>query len=217
MPKSRSDVTDGHILIGGTGRAGTTLLVQYFTALGFDTGFTLEETTSKVNAISRGGLEHALGHLEQGLELPYVVKSAWLGQRLGDYLARGDISVKACIVPMRSLFEAAESRRSVSRRAADAGLNPDRHPGGIINARRNRQNAQERMLATSFYNLMLALASHEIPVHLLRFPDFATGQQSLFRALGPLLVEHGVTEEESQEAFGRVVQVDLIHSFEDPS
>lgn len=31
---------DGHIVITGTSRAGTTALVQRMTALGFDTGYT---------------------------------------------------------------------------------------------------------------------------------------------------------------------------------
>jgi hypothetical protein len=49
----------GRILISGTGRSGTTLLVQYFTALGFDTGFTLEQALSRVDP-SRGGARDPL-------------------------------------------------------------------------------------------------------------------------------------------------------------
>jgi hypothetical protein len=38
-----------HILISGTGRAGTTFLVQLFTALGFDTGFDLNRDNPHPN------------------------------------------------------------------------------------------------------------------------------------------------------------------------
>lgn len=58
--RSRQGPHADHILIGGTGRAGTTLLVQYFTALGFDTGFTLDQAMQRVDSISRAGLEHSL-------------------------------------------------------------------------------------------------------------------------------------------------------------
>lgn len=59
MTRDRRSTDDGHILIGGTGRAGTTLLVRWFTALGFDTGFTPEEVAGRRSAIS--GLPDSTG------------------------------------------------------------------------------------------------------------------------------------------------------------
>ena len=53
MRKAKS----GHIVITGTGRSGTTLLVQFFSALGFDTGYTLEQVKSQVDSRSKSGLE----------------------------------------------------------------------------------------------------------------------------------------------------------------
>ena len=117
----RTSAADGHLLIGGTGRAGTTLLVQWFTVMGFDTGFTVEEALGRVDPISNAGLEHSLSRtLEIGERLPYVAKSPWFGPKIGDYIERGDLRVRAAILPLRSLSEAAESRRQVSRRAAEA-------------------------------------------------------------------------------------------------
>ncbi len=54
-PESRTSTQDGHILITGTGRSGTTLLVEYFTALVFDTAHTVETTRRHVDEISRAG------------------------------------------------------------------------------------------------------------------------------------------------------------------
>lgn len=217
MGASRQSADNGHILIGGTGRAGTTLLVQYFTALGFDTGFTLEQATTRVDPISRGGLEHSLGRtLGRGEPLPYVAKSPWFAKSLGDHLASGELKVRCCIVPMRSLFGAAESRRSVSERAGLAGRDPDKHPGGMIRAKRGPHKGQEEKLAVQFYKLLHTLVEHEVPTYFLSFPDFATGKQSLHAALGPLLREHDVTEGESERALRAVVDTDLINAFDQP-
>jgi len=208
-PRDRRSADQGHLLIGGTGRAGTTLLVRYFTALGFDTGFSAEDVAQRVDPISHGGLEHSLGRtVGRGGQLPYVAKSPYFGEHLGEYLERGELRVRCFILPMRDLFDAAESRRNVSRRAALAGKDPDRHPGGVIKAKQRR--GQEQKLAVQFYTLLHGLVSHDVPVRFLRFPEFATGEQSLFEALEPLLVEHGVTRDESESALAGVVDPKLI-------
>lgn len=46
-----------HIIISGTGRAGTTFLVQYLTAVGLNTGFSIEEAVNNADHISHAGLE----------------------------------------------------------------------------------------------------------------------------------------------------------------
>ena len=68
----RKSAADGHILIGGTGRAGTTLLVQWFTVMGFDTGFSVEEALDRVDPISNAGLEHSLSRTLEIGEPPAV-------------------------------------------------------------------------------------------------------------------------------------------------
>ena len=114
---SRSGPGNGHILITGTGRSGTTLLVQYFTALGFDTGFTPEQIERRIDDVSHAGLETPLS----ADPLPYVAKSPFYTGSLGNALDAGDVEVAACIVPMRDLFAAAESRRRVSAAAGSFG------------------------------------------------------------------------------------------------
>ncbi len=216
MNDIRRDASGGHILIGGTGRAGTTLLVQWFTALGFDTGFELEEALTRTDPISHGGLEHSLARtLEAGTRLPYVAKSPWFGRKLRDYLDRDELKVKAAIVPMRDLTEAAESRRRVSQAAAEAGLDAGRHPGGLLGAKDPTLDArkQERQLARLFFDLVSALVAHDVPIYFLRFPDFARGRQDLYEALRPLLEAHGVTAGEAGDALRTVVRPDLIHEF----
>lgn len=213
-PASRTDTSGGHILISGTGRAGTTMLVQYFTALGFDTGWELEDTLARVDDVSNAGLEHSLNGERR---LPLVAKAPRFAETLGPALEEGRIPVRACIVPMRDLYSAAESRREVSRRAEEAGRDLDRQRGALLPGTSNPK-AQERRLAVQFYKLVHTLVLHDVSTYFLRFPDFARGEQDLHAALEPLLTSYGVDAAESSAALGRVAQPDLIHTFapEDP-
>lgn len=210
----RQSAADGHIIIGGTGRAGTTLLVQYFTALGFDTGFTLERALSRVDDISRSGLEHPYAKVKSaGRRLAYVAKSPNYGQNLHDDLASGDLVVKHCIIPVRELSAAAESRRHVTRQAIAAGKQPgDKQRGGIVGGP-GADKRQERLLAVQFHRLVHTMLTFDVPIHFLKFPEFAKGQQDLFAALGPIMTEHGVSREESDRALEQVLRPDFINEF----
>ena len=123
----RVSMVNSHILIGGTGRAGTTMLVQLFTILGFDTGFTVEQVTKDVNPVSRAGLEFRLN----GDKLPHVIKSPWLSEDIQDALDQDRIRVESAIVPIRDLFSAAESRRRVYYEASRLGKDPWAFPGSL--------------------------------------------------------------------------------------
>ena len=116
-----------HILIGGTGRAGTTLLVQMFTILGFDTGYSEKQVLCDIDGISKAGLERV--SLREP-DLPQVIKSPWLSDHVEDALSRG-FRVGVAIIPVRNLFEAAESRRHVYRQAMSANLDALGHPGSL--------------------------------------------------------------------------------------
>ena len=145
---------DGHVLIGGTGRAGTTVLVQYFTVLGFDTGYTVDEAMARVDPISRGGLEHSLGRGN----LAYVSKSPWFGNHLGERIETGELAVRWMIVPIRELHAAAESRREVSRRAEESGRDPHSQPGGLSFGAKGKPKQQEQRLGVQLYRLVHTLA-----------------------------------------------------------
>jgi hypothetical protein len=216
-PEDRRSAANGHILIGGTGRAGTTLLVQWFTVMGFDTGFTVEEALARIDPISHAGLEHSLSRtLEVGAPLPYVAKSPWFGANLAGYLDSGQLRCKAAIVPLRSLSDAAESRRNVSRLAEDAGLDPNKHPGGVLGGSLGGAGAvrkQEQRLARRFYQLIHTLVTREVDLYFLSFPEFARGLQDPYARLQPLLEVHGVGSEEAAAALKRVVRPELIHDF----
>lgn len=189
------------------------MLVQYFTALGFDTGFDMDTALTRVDPISRGGLEHSLGRtLGRGVGMPYVAKSPYFDDKLGGYLASGELKVSACIIPMRNLQDAAESRRQASERAEAAGLDYGGQSGGMQRGFREVKQ-QRRQLAVRFYELVWVLAEHNVPTYILPFPDFAADANVLFERLETLLSAHDVTQAESASAHAKVVDLSLVHDF----
>ena len=165
------------------------MLVQYFTVLGFDTGYTVEEAMARVDPISRGGLEHSLGRGN----LAYVSKSPWYGNRLGEWLEGDELAVRWMILPLRELHAAAESRREASRRAEEAGRDPHAQPGGLSFGAKGKPKQQEQRLGVQLYRLVHTLAHYGVPTVLLPFPEFARDHDVLLHRLGPLLEEHGVS------------------------
>lgn len=90
-----------HTVITGTGRAGTTFLVELLTLLGLDTGFNPRELAARKSAVAQAGLE--LDVRRSGT--PYVVKSPAFCDHAEQVYARRDIVIDRGFVPMRSLFD----------------------------------------------------------------------------------------------------------------
>ncbi len=103
--------TRNHVIITGTGRSGTTFLIELFTHLGLETGFSAEdiEFESKKFKKSRAGLEHDIRHID----CPYIVKHPKFCHYAEEVLCRDDIIIEHVFIPIRDLYSAAESRRYV--------------------------------------------------------------------------------------------------------
>lgn len=102
MPKS-------HIVIAGTGRAGTTFLIQLFTELGLETGFTQEDYKTKINRVSHGGLEFSLEDADFE-KLPRLIKSPYFYKFADKILNNPAIPIEHILIPLRMLDDAAKSR-----------------------------------------------------------------------------------------------------------
>ena len=192
-----------HLIISGTGRAGTTLLVQLFTQLGLDTGFT--DTTSSVYDNCNGGMESDL----RQPDAPYVVKSPWLCDYLDDVLQNGDTVIDHAIIPVRDLYSAAQSRRDVTEKTdPDEYPTPD-IPGGLWHT--ENPDEQETILAKQFYKLLFVIAKHDIPMTLVHFPRFAYEPAYLYWKIAPLLGDIGYGT--FMTAFGEVGRPELVHNF----
>jgi hypothetical protein len=157
------------VLITGTGRAGTTLLVQVLTDIGLDTGFTPE---SAINPDARAGLEKRL----DDPEAPWIVKSPNVIRRLDGLLASGAVSLEHVIIPIRDLDVAAASRVRNTKYGSNLSAR-----GGLLGTL--HATKQREALALLQYHLMYTLAVHDVPHTLLLFPRFASDWEYTYRKL----------------------------------
>jgi hypothetical protein len=163
------------VVITGTGRAGTTLLVQVLTDLGLDTGFTAD---AKADPQSRGGLEKSI----TDPSAPWIVKSPSLSTELGRLLDEQQVVVEHVIVPIRDLDVAAASRV----RTTSYGTNL-RTTGGLLGT--PRATRQRAALAAAEYELFYTIARFDLPHTLLYFPRFAQDWEYTHRRLSFLAPE----------------------------
>jgi len=191
-----------HILISGTGRAGTTFLVRLLTELGEDTGFLNPEQS--IDPISHAGLEVDL----LTIPLPRVIKSPFACEKLAVALERKLYKVDHCFVPMRNLFSAAESRRRINRIHGNSVSN--QWSGGIWDA--DKPEEQENVLARKLYQLMLTLARYNIQHTLLDFPRFVNDVEYLWKNLSPVFPK--IRKSEFFAAFHNLVRPEWVHQLE---
>jgi hypothetical protein len=166
------------IVIAGTGRAGTTLLVQVLGDLGFDTGI---KPGAHIELEARAGLE---GNIRRP-DAPRVVKAPGLSIELDRLLAAGTVAVEHVIIPVRDLDVAAASRV----RAAGYGRDP-RARGGMI-GRSKRAGAERAALAEWLAQLIVTVTKYDLPHTLLAFPRFAEDADYCFAKLGSLDPQNG--------------------------
>ncbi len=144
-----------HIIISGTGRAGTTFLVQLLTALGLDTGFT--DPVSAVYSHCNAGMERDI----RDPNAPYIIKNPLLCDYLDEVLEGEQYIIDHAMVPMRNLYSAAESRRDVTRRTKIGPVEGE-IPGGLWHTETPQE--QESVLANQLYKLIYTISKRDIPI-----------------------------------------------------
>ncbi|PBB19528.1 hypothetical protein [Mesorhizobium sp. WSM4313] len=184
------------IFISGTGRAGTTYLVQLLTKLGLDTG---TWTDDEYCPNARAGLERHIFDLDA----PRIVKSPFLCEQVDAVLAAG-VAIDHVIIPIRRLEDAAASRILVEQ--ANPGENVK---GGLWET--ETAEGQVDVLRRKLTSLIEALVRHDIPMTLISFPRSATDASYLYRKLSPLIPN--VEEAFFHRVFVEVAKPELIHDF----
>ncbi len=100
----------------GWGRTGTSFLVRYLTELGLDTHISRRGKHAFWDEAANAVFEDlALSTAPEAL--PYVVKSPWLYEYIGELIARKAVRINVVIIPGRDLVDAATSRSLVELRA----------------------------------------------------------------------------------------------------
>ena len=190
----------GHLVIAGTGRAGTSFLVRWLDACGLDVG-----TGLTFFAGANAGLERSL----LGENLPYVVKDPWLWT----YCDQVDPElVDVLVVPMRDLTHAAESR--VRQELASGS-----HHGGYVGYTAGGMvvpasaTDQARTLAVGFHELVWWAVRNEVPLVFFEYPrmvdDVEYASARLASMLGPPYFFHDYPTDQQwynaiEQAHGRV-------------
>jgi len=189
-----------HTIISGTGRAGTTFLVQLLTELGLDTGFPNAHAQIYPNA--NAGMERDI----RDPQAPYIVKSPWLCDYLDEVLQGGEVVVDHAILPMRDLYSAAQSRRNVTSQADPSLVNV---PGGLWHTK--EPGNQETILAMQLYELAHTLAKHDVPLVLLLFPRLITDPNYLYQRIRFVLGD--INYDTFLKAFQVISRPELVHDF----
>lgn len=206
-----------HLLIAGTGRAGTSLLVRYLTELGLSTNLTGRKEDTAWNEDANAGLENLILH---GANSPYVVKSPWLYEFIDQVLARKDLTIDGVIVPIRNLAEVVSSRlilemQNIHRRAnymageEKTWSSWGSAPGGAVFSLNPLDQA--RLIAEGFHFLLEKLVASDIPIYFLSFPRFTKDPEHLYNALKGCLPRN-ITAEQAFEAHRRVVNLDMVRT-----
>lgn len=183
-----------HLLIAGTGRAGTSFLVRYLAKLGLDTQLSRTGADANWDDAANAGLETLL--LPGAADLPYVIKSPWTYQVIHQALAAGSLQFDAVIMPMRDLTEAAASRSIIEIQHLHDELpwmgdleqtweHYGHTPGGIVYSLSPIDQA--RLLAVGFHQLLERLVRADIPIILLSFPRLIENADYLYQKLASLL------------------------------
>jgi len=211
-------VTRKHIVITGTGRSGTTFLVELLTHMGIETGFNGKDLEGLKDRISHGGLELDI----RSEDAPYVVKSPWFCDYAAEVLNRDDIIVEHVFIPIRDLSAAAESRRLVSKEHSTdlpllkrlklkSTMKSRPAAGGLWYTASIRKGKQEEVLMNQIYKLLFALSESRVPVTLLHYPKLVKDSTYLYDKLKPVL--GAISYDEFRKVYQETVRPDLVHSF----
>jgi hypothetical protein len=201
----------GHILISGTGRAGTTLLVRIFTRLGLNTGYSEKDIASVEKLVGHAGLERKLSK-RSAISLPEIFKSPHAVDTLEACLRDKWLKVDTLILPVRNLEDAAQSRINVQMRAKAEGKKPK---GGLWKTK----NAQEQkwVLAEQLYRILDTAVRFQVPIILVSFPRFATDFDCFHSVFGEFLSNrYGLDRLAIKKAYDAEVVEELITLGSDP-
>jgi hypothetical protein len=172
-----------HAVIAGTGRAGTTFLVQFFAACGIETG-DVTELDERANA----GLEIPLN----SPNAPYLAKDPWL-YTYCDSLDLNELAIDVVILPLRDLHDAAASRLIQEKSRVIEGMSDHfafSNEYGVVSGGSVYSLETldlERQLAVGFYKVLHWAVANDLRVILADFPRLVDDRDYLLDSLWPWL------------------------------
>lgn len=185
-------MSSGKIMITGTGRCGTTYLMQLLSVLGLPTGFTRDTIKDNMYGNSNGGLEGDL--IEGG---PEIVKNPQFWRYMPHYAKK--FRVLHVYIPMRDLDSTARSR-------ADRG-----HDAGGFCEGVSTLEEQIAYNARSFYTLVYELTKYEIQFTVMSFPRIVLDAEYCWKSLSWIMQRYFVGKEAFIGAHNQISDPNLIH------
>ncbi len=170
-----------HAIISGTGRAGTTFLVQLLTHLGVDTGYGIQDLATQLDKHSKAGFESDV----RSDSAPYLVKNPYFCDYAEEVFQNDNIIIDHLFIPYRDIREAVLSRIRVSSEADHESKSINQIMGGLWNTK--RPNEQQGILFSQLNKLLVAAAKTQIPVTLMSFPKLVEDPEYCYRKLLPLI------------------------------
>ena len=140
---------------------------------------------------------------------PFIVKSPYLCDNVDNVLKAG-IAIRHIIIPTRSIYEAAESRRFVQRETTGASSGQG-VAGGLWGT--NEDQKQEEVLALKFSRLIEAAVRNEIPMTFLSFPRLVKEPDYTYNKLKFLFPL--TSKSYFRRVFARCQRLDWVHDFSD--
>jgi hypothetical protein len=187
-----------HAIITGTGRAGTSFIVQLLSGLGKDTG---PDFIFPFNETAKAGLEFDI----RKDNAPYIVKNPAICNYIEEVLSNDTIVIDHAFVPVRHLEAAARSRASVQEQF---GVSKP-VPGGLWLT--NDAQKQADAIAAAFHNLVCALTRADIPMTFIAYPRLTRDCGYLYNKLKPLLED--VSCDRFCQVFHKLRRPEWVHSF----
>ncbi len=205
-----------HLMIAGTGRAGTSFLVRFLAGMGLETHLA-KSGDGQWDDVANAGFEDIPVPAASG-DLPYVIKTPLLSEIIDDVLRNPAIAMDAVIIPVRDLVEVAASRTVLELQAIHqrepwmATLNHmvehwGMTPGGTMYSLNPLD--QGRLLAVGFHRLIERLTKADVPMLFLDFPRLAEDPAYLFAKLRPVLPA-GATLEQAMQAHAQIADAAKI-------
>lgn len=191
-------------LVTGTGRCGTSCLMQLLTRLGCNTGF--KDAGHGYYNHHSAGQEIIVAPTASGTDRSAyddirVIKDPRLCWTLRGILDHDLFPVEHVIIPIREVGTASQSRMAKSLTMLGNGDKPD--------VRKPAQQ-QTRFMYESLGHLFETLAMNEIPYTTIQYPRMITDWRYAYRRLRQTPLLDSVTESDFESAHGDVMDVGRI-------
>lgn len=192
-----------HVLITGTGRAGTSFLVQLLTNLGLNTGYATDNFA--LDPIAHAGLEFDA----RNANAPYIVKSPWICDYIEDLLQDVSVRIDHVLIPVRNFEAAAASRAHVQKinTGIEDGSMPV--PGGLWHT--EKASDQVGVLQERFTRLVEQLVRSDVEMTFIWYPRLTQDAAYLRSKLANALPMPD--EKTFEEVFTRTIRPEWVHQF----